>query len=80
MRTGTHFARRYGKIGLAAIKGAMRNILLAIVVVDAAGLVAAAEQPGRQKLGSRPRSQDEVLPLKRDAGAAIPARPMVRAL
>ena len=67
-RTGTHFARkRYGKIGLAAIKGAMRNILLAIVAVTLSVSFAAAEQPGQQKLNLTP-SQEKVLPLKRDAG------------
>jgi hypothetical protein len=47
----------------------MRNILIAIiVVVTLPASIAAAEQPGRQKLNLTP-SREKVLPLKRDAGS-----------
>ena len=49
----------------------MRNILIAItVVVTLPASIAAAEQPGRQKLSPTP-SQEKVLPLKRDAGSVL---------
>ena len=51
----------------------MRNILIAItVVVTLPASIAAAEQPGRQKLDPTP-SQEKVLPLKRDAGSSCAA-------
>ena len=45
----------------------MRNILIAIIAVTLPASIAAAEQPGRQKLNLTP-SQEKLLPLKRDAG------------
>jgi hypothetical protein len=46
----------------------MRNLLLALIAITLPASVAAAEQPGRQKLDLTP-SRESQLPLKRDAGS-----------
>ena len=69
MRTASRFARkRYGKIGVAKIKGPMRNILLAIAAATLPVAIAAAEQPNRQRPDPAP-TRERLLPVKRDAGA-----------
>ena len=66
------------KIGLARDKRRDAKHPARDHVVTLPASIAAAEQPGRQKLD--PPRAEKPLPLKRDAGAAMPARPMVRAL